>query len=243
MPTDSITLISGVLVCVGVGAKLVTTNLLARQKLELKDLENDVDRRRTQLEELEQQHVAAEENIEFYERRKEEGIEERATLEQELKGLFELERKHLASLGYDPDEEGVHAYVPGSHEEGGAEAADEIRAPAQTIAVLPADLVNADKLFLPDVMVSHLRDQGEDLAAIIEKEDYFKLGSVASATCRLIQIPSGTILLSTTYEQPGTHGSSPEYHPLTQTAQVLAESIHDVLRTKPDPAEVAPETG
>ncbi len=84
MPTDSIILISGILVCVGVGAKLVTTNFLARQKRELKDLENDVDRHHSQLEELEQQHVAAEENLEFFERRKEEATAERPQFEKEL---------------------------------------------------------------------------------------------------------------------------------------------------------------
>ena len=277
MPTDSINILSAVLVCAGVAAKLVTASMLGSQNHELKDLENECERRRRQLEDLQQQHVSAEENLEFYERRKEEGIEERAALEQELKELFELERKHLKSLGYDPDEEGVHAYVPSEHDEAGA-GPEQDGARGLAIAVLPADLGNADKLFLPDAIVSQLldmgepvqersllaqrlRDQGEDLAIIVEKEEYFKLAAtgglkavvvvnslmqgagVASATCRVVQIPSGSILLSTTYEQPGTHESSPDYHRLSQTARLLAESIHDAFQLKTTPANVAPNSG
>lgn len=95
----------------------------------------------------------------------------------------------------------------------------------------------------------------------VENEEYFKLGAlgalkaiaivntlmqgagVASATCRVVQIPEGTILLSTTYEQPGTHENSSDYHRLTHTAQVLAESIHEALRKTANPADIAPETG
>ncbi len=278
MPTDSIIFISGILVCVGVGAKLVTTNLLARQKRELTDLENEVDRRHAQLEELQQQRQAAEENIEFYERRREEAGEEWPELEKELERLLESERKHLESLGYYADEEGGLPSVPHLPDETTAAPTQGDPVTATAIAVLPADLGNSDKLFLPDAIVSHLLDlgdpvlersmlaqrlgdQGESLGTIVEKEEYFKLGSlgtlkaiaivntlmqgagVASATCRVVQIPAGTILLSTTYEQPGTHDSSSDYHRLTHTARVLAESIHEALRKTANPADVAPESG
>ena len=280
MPTDSIILISAALVVAGVVAKVATTNFIGRQKRELVELENRSRKLQAQLEALLEQRQAAEENLEFYERRKEEANQERPPLEQELERLLDSERKHLEALGYDPDEEGVAAFVPHADMEAGATAAtgtvDARRDEPRSIAVLPADLGNADKLFLPDAVVSELlgmgaevlersllsqklQEQGEQLADIIEREEYFRLGSVgalkavvvvntlmqgagvASATFRVVEIPSGSIILSSTYEQPGTHERSPDFHKLTQTARVVAESIHGALRPQADPADVAPE--
>ena len=276
MPTDSIILASFVLVITGVVAKVATTSFLARQKHELAELENLRNKRQAQLDDLVQQRQAAEENLEFYERRKEEATAERPPLEEELEKLLENERKHLESLGYDPDEEGVEAFV--AHAEGDAAAtpvaglAPTQEEVPQSVAVLPADLGNADKLFLPDAIVSELlelgqpvlersllsqqlQDQGLQLAEIIDREEYVKLssvrdlkavvvvnslmqtGGVASATYRVLELPSGAITLSSTYEQPGAHERSEDFHKLTQTARVLAESICGTVGQGPDPAE------
>ena len=278
MPTDSIILISGILVCAGVVAKVAATSLLGRERRELKELESLVVKRHAELVELTQQREAAEENIEFFERRREEATQERPPLEKELERLLESERKHLESMGYYADAEGGVPSVPHLPDETGAVPTQGDSAAATAIAVLPADLGNSDKLFLPDAIVSRLLelgepvlersmlaqrlvDQGENLGPIVEKEEYFKLGGlgslraivivntlmqgagVASATCRVVQIPAGTILLSTTYEQPGAHENSSDYHRLSHTAQVLAESIHDALRKTANPADVAPEAG
>ena len=276
MPTDSIILISAALVVAGVVAKVATTNFIGRQKRELVELENRSRKLQAQLEALLEQRQAAEENLEFYERRKEEANQERPPLEQELERLLDSERKHLEALGYDPDEEGVAAFVPHADMEAGATAAtgtvDARRDEPRSIAVLPADLGNADKLFLPDAVVSELlgmgaevlersllsqklQEQGEQLADIIDREEYVKLssvrdlkavvvvnslmqtGGVASATYRVLELPSGAITLSSTYEQPGAHERSEDFHKLTQTARVLAESICGTVGQGPDPAE------
>ena len=280
MPTDSIILASFVLVIAGVVAKVATTSFLARQKRELAELESLRDKRQAQLEDLLEQRQAAEENLAFYERRKEEATAERPPLEEELEKLLENERKHLETLGYDPDEEGVETFVPHADDEAAATTlADPAPAPdeaPQSIAVLPADLGNADKLFLPDAIVSvllelgqpvverallsqQLQDQGVQLADIVDREEFVKLssvrdlravvvvntlmqaGGVASATYRVVELPSGAILLSSTYEQPGAHERSEDFHKLTQTARVLAESIRGAVGQGPDPAVIQSE--
>jgi len=93
----------------------------------------------------------------------------------------------------------------------------------------------------------HIEEAGEDLESILTYEQYFRLGTapdiralivvntlmlgsgVGSATCRVVELPSGKILLSTSYEQPGESETSPEFEPLTHAAQVIAEAIGPVL--------------
>ena len=97
------------------------------------------------------------------------------------------------------------------------------------------------------------------MASILEDEHYFRLGTVTdlralvivssqmqgsgvgSATCRVVELPPGKIVLTTSYEQPGETESSPEFEPLTRTAQVIAEAIGSVFAPEPEPASDVPD--
>ena len=125
---------------------------------------------------------------------------------------------------------------------------------------------SADRLFLPDAVVTELlssgidvleraalnrmvTDMGEDLAQILEREEYFRLGQLSSvraivifnskmrgsgistATCRIVEIPSGKIILSKSYDQPGIDERSPGFESLTQTARAMCESISSAIKS------------
>ena len=97
-----------------------------------------------------------------------------------------------------------------------------------------------------------IREAGEDLESILVDEHYFRLGAatelrglvvvnskmqgsgVGSANCRVVELPSGKILLSAPYEQPGETESSPEFEPLTRTAEVIIEAIGSAFGTEPE---------
>ena len=94
-----------------------------------------------------------------------------------------------------------------------------------------------------------VEEAGEDLESILTGEHYSRLGTAAdlgalvivnslllgsgvgSATCRVVELPTGKILLSTSYEQPGETERSPDFEPLTRTAQVIIEAIGPVFGT------------
>jgi len=98
-------------------------------------------------------------------------------------------------------------------------------------------------------LTRRILDGGEDLQSILESEQYFRLGriidlkalivvnstmrgsGVGSATCRVVELPSGRILLSASYEQPGRCEQSPDFEPLTHTAHHLAETILSIIHT------------
>ena len=136
--------------------------------------------------------------------------------------------------------------------------------PASPIAVVPPTGRDADRLFLPDAIVTELlghgvnvvdrsyltqrvQDGGEDLESILESEQYFRLGKVTelkalivvnsvrrgsgvgSATCRVVGLPGGEILLSSSYDQPGRTDQSPDFEPLTRTAHIVAKGILSII--------------
>lgn len=100
-----------------------------------------------------------------------------------------------------------------------------------------------------------VEEAGEDLENVLASEHYFRLGTatdlraliivnslmlgsgVGSATCRVVDLPSGKILLSTSYEQPGETERSPDFESLTTTAQVVAQAIGHVFGATPESTE------
>ena len=207
-------------------------------------------------------------------------------LRPELERFVDAQRKHLVSLGYDPDEEGLdideilknapqeEADASGAPDPSESEAVPEPEAipessavdPTLPICVVPASLGNADRLFLPDSVITDLlgvgvsvmeravlnrmvEEKGDDLAQIIEREEFFKLGylssvraivvinskmrgsGIATATCKIVEIPTGKIILSKSYEQPGIDERSPDFEPLSETSRILCESISATIGT------------
>lgn len=91
-----------------------------------------------------------------------------------------------------------------------------------------------------------LADNDVDLRRILDEEQYHRLHSeagvdavaiinsrlmgsgIGTATCRVIHFPSGEILSSLSYEQPGSHEQADEFEGITHTARKLAESIRNV---------------
>jgi hypothetical protein len=96
-------------------------------------------------------------------------------------------------------------------------------------------------------LIRELADTDEDLGSILSREEYHKLAAaqsvdavavinsrlhgdgVGSATCRVVQLASGDILLSTSYEQPGRDEQDEKFDSLVHTARRLAQSIHGVI--------------
>ena len=98
-------------------------------------------------------------------------------------------------------------------------------------------------------LAQQVREQGLDPAEILDREEYFKLGeiaevskiaivnstmsggSVASATCRVIDISTGDIVVSTSYDQPAPDDpASPPHQSLTETARTIAEALRSAVR-------------
>ena len=98
------------------------------------------------------------------------------------------------------------------------------------------------------VLAQMVNEKGLNLTEILNGEEYFKLGEhvniqtvvivnstiegvgVANATCRVIDIKTGEMLLSTTYTQPAPN--TPIYarhHTLTDTAKAIAETFKSIL--------------
>ena len=290
---------SVVLVFTSVVVKIATANFISRLKKEVADLEKELRKLEDHLQEVTEHRASVNDNLLFYERREVEVTKELEQLRPELDEHLAAERKHLESLGYDPDEEGVPAtfemeasaqaeaavgpaddVTPADSNgdsigEGESEDADSHVStfqqadvsldPTLPVSVVPAELGDADRLFLPDAVVTELlgmgvnvmeralltqkvRDMGDDLGLILAGEQYFKLGSlsevravvvinsrmrgsgVGTATCRIVEIPSGKIVMSTSYDQPGFDERSEDFESLTETAKVIAESINGAIR-------------
>ena len=280
MGVDTIIWLSAVLVFASVVVKMLTASFISRQKRELDLLQAELRKRQAHLETVLEQRQSVEQNLEFFERRKEEDTEALEKLREVVVGLEEADRKYVEEHGPDPDAEELEgAPVAASSGDGDSateSAADEGEGQATTdqvaaatlsspIAVVPTTLKDPDKLFLPDAIVTELidfgltlidrsvltqkaADAGLDLGKILEGEEYFKLDAVGdiqliavintrmrgngvgSATCRVVQIPSGQIVLSTSYDQPGSTDTSADFEPLSKTARTLARSIHEVLK-------------
>ncbi|MFH1568697.1 MAG: hypothetical protein ABIL09_11930 [Gemmatimonadota bacterium] len=295
MPLEMISWLAAVLVMGVVVIKMITGHSVGAQKSEVTRLERERDAVRERLEQARNQRGAAEDNLEFYARRLTETQQERADLLGELERFEESARKHLEFLGYDDETieialrtgqlpEGALANDESRQDEPPPAPDAAAAAPAATdpvsefvseesgldlaapVAVVPATLRDADKLFLPDAMVTELlgrglniidrsallqraRAGGEDLGSILDTEQYCRLAKfaevralvvvntrmrgsgVGSATCRVVELPSGKILMSTTYEQPGPNERSPEFEPLTRTAHVLAEAVAGLVHS------------
>ena len=310
MPIDVLSWLAAIMVMSVVVLKMLSGHSISGQKREIAQLEKQRDQVRGELEEVRKQRALADENLEFYERRRLESEDELTELQGELVQFEESTRKHLAVLGYDeafieeairtgelpedavageeapeggvaPDAEGTPETDPGQPSpDGGDEAAlvaqgepageyhhpDAALTPGSAVAVVPPTGRDPDRLFLPDAIITELlshqmnvldrsvlmqrvRDGGEDLESILETEQYFRLSKVidlaalivvnstlrgsgvGSATCRVVALPSGKILLSTSYEQPGRSENSPEFEPLTRTAHQLAETILSIVRS------------
>lgn len=72
-------------------------------------------------------------------------------------------------------------------------------------------------------------EAGVDAVAIINSR---LMGSgIGTATCRVIHFPSGEILASLSYEQPGKHERADNFEGITRTARKLADSIRSVIAT------------
>lgn len=115
-------------------------------------------------------------------------------------------------------------------------------------AIVTELLSNGVNVIDRSVLAERVRDGGEDLDSILESEQYFRLGEVidlkalvvvnstmrgsgvGSATCRIVELPSGKILLSNSYEQPGQSDQSPDFEPLTRSAHTLAEAILGIIQ-------------
>ncbi len=303
MPVEITMWFSVVLVFASVVVKVATANIISRQKSEVADLEKELRKLQERLQEIIEHRASVNDNVLFYERREVEVTKELEILRPELEEHLAAERKHLESLGYDPDEEGapdaIEANAPAQAEaairdeagvdgpadgemvtdsngdpteEGESEEADSHVSTFQQTDVsldptLPVSVVlgDADRLFLPDAVVTELlgmgvnvmeralltqkvRELGEDLGLILAGEQYFKLGSlsevravvvinsrmrgsgVGTATCRIVEIPSGKIVMSTSYDQPGIDERSESFETLTATARIIAESINSAMR-------------
>ena len=158
-----------------------------------------------------------------------------------------------AAEGGEPSDEPVPAYRrPGADID-----------PSVPLVVLPASMGNPENLLLPDAITTELlaaglnvverttlfqqaRDQQLDPVEILAREEYHRLGEVASigtvvvinstvagggvaqATCKAIDIATGTIVASTSYDQQEAGGSVPQS--LTQTARSLAATIREAVR-------------
>ena len=296
MPSEFTVWLSLVLVFAAVVVKIATANFIAGQKKQLSDLQSSLIKVQDHVRTLIEHNASAKENLLFYQRREAEITKQLEVLRPELDQYVESERKHLQSLGYDPDEEGVTLEEIGAaaYQEGGDSGppGDEPaprpllcrgpnlqrkRArtfqqeggdvdPSLPICVVPAVMGSADRLFLPDAVVTELlssgidvleraalnrmvTDMGEDLAQILEREEYFRLGQLSSvraivifnskmrgsgistATCRIVEIPSGKIILSKSYDQPGIDERSPGFESLTQTARAMCESISSAIKS------------
>ena len=299
MPVEITMWFSVVLVFASVVVKIATANFISRQKSEVADLEKELRKLQERLQEIIEHRASVNDNLLFYERREVEVTKELEILRPEMEEHLAAHRKHLLSLGYDPDEEGapdaIEANAPAQAEsmaehadgemvtdsngdptdDGESEEADSHVStfqqtdvsldPTLPVSVVPAELGDADRLFLPDAVVTELlgmgvnvmeralltqkvRELGEDLGLILAGEQYFKLGSlsevravvvinsrmrgsaVGTATCRIVEIPSGKIVMSTSYDQPGIDERSESFETLTATARIIAESINSAMR-------------
>jgi len=280
MPSETTVWLSVILVFAAVVAKIATANFLAAQRKQLADLQTELRKIQEKLQTLLEQARSAKDNLLFYQRREVEVTSKLEKLGPELERFMDAERKHLEALGYDPDQEGLDideilkntpqeavdaSGAPDPSESEALPESEEIPESSAVdlslpICVVPAALGNADRLFLPDAVITDLlgvgvsvmeravlnrmaEEKGDDLAQIIEREEFFKLGylsnvraivvinskmrgsGIATATCKIVEIPTGKIILSKSYEQPGIDERSPDFEPLTETSRILCESI------------------
>lgn len=295
MPLDMLSWLAALLVMSVVVIKMLSGHSIGALRREVTLLERQRDQVREKLEQVRAQRAKSDENLEFYERRRLETEDEIAELQGQLENLEAAARKYLASLGYDdadidealrtgtlPEDavagesaiaaETLPADADAAPAAAATEPADEYHCPEAAldpslpVAVVPPTGRDADRLFLPDAIVTELlsqgvnvidrssltalvREGGEDLQSILESEQYFRLAKVTelkalivvnsvmrgigvgSATCRVVELPAGRILLSTSYEQPGRTDQSPDFEPLTRTAHTMAEAILGLIHS------------
>ena len=121
MPSEFTVWLSLVLVFAAVVVKIATANFIAGQKKQLSDLQSSLIKVQDHVRTLIEHNASAKENLLFYQRREAEITKQLEVLRPELDQYVESERKHLQSLGYDPDEEGVTLEEIGAaaYQEGG----------------------------------------------------------------------------------------------------------------------------
>ena len=68
------------------------------------------------------------------------------------------------------------------------------------------------------------------LRAVIIVNSILRGPAVATATCRVVELSTGRILRSQSYDQPGDDESSPGFEPLTVTARTLAAAVRDSIQ-------------
>ena len=284
MGLEHLSWLSAVLVVASVAAKIITSHTLTGLRQELAELHAQLRQRESVVSSMSEHRKSLEENLEFFERRREEDTDEIDGLRSEFEELEAEWRKHLEVLGYDPDADITEEFEGAASAPAGPgtapadvaaaepppEAAREYRgdqglSPDAILAVLPATVRDADKLFLPDAVITELlalgahilersvvtrqlAEAGEDLGRILDNEEYHRLAvvgdidavvvansrlqgnGIGSATCRVVRLPGGEIVLSTAYEQPGRDEHAADFESFTATARQLAGSIHEVLR-------------
>ena len=165
MPVELISWLSAVLVVASVVIKIVTANLITRRKTEVSQLQSELRKQVGVCESLVEHRASLDDNLEFFERRMIEDREVKVELATDLAAYVADYRKHLEDLGYDPDEdpdpEAIYeeAATAGSEPSQEFQQADALPQHA-TIAVLPPAVGDADKLFLPDAVITELLSGG-----------------------------------------------------------------------------------
>lgn len=264
MNMEWISWLAALLVVTSVVVKIVTANVIARLHTELGRLQAELRKQQGVVESLVEHRASLEDNLEFFERRKEEDHELGERLQIDLEACEASNRKHLSELGYDADEieaEALKDAELAAHEDGAGSSAVSA---GGVVAVLPATVGDSDKLFLPDAVITELlshgvrimdrstinqrlAENGADLRHILDEEQYHRLhteaeidavaiinsrlmgSGIGSATCRVIHFPSGEILSSVSYEQPGRDERADDFESITGTARKLANLIRGIV--------------
>ncbi len=184
MSTEWISWVTALLVVTSVIVKIVTANLLTRQREEVSRLQAEMRKQKAVSDGLVERRKSLADNVEFFERRLEENEALQAKLQTDAAAYEEAHRRHLEELGYDPDEEDPEAGLmpePETGPEPGPEPGSETRVEAGNaadlgpagaftqadtlrsdaiLAVLPPTGGDSDKLFLPDAVITELLATG-----------------------------------------------------------------------------------
>ena len=214
--------LSAALIFASVVVRVVTGSYLTKQRRELSQLRTDLAKLRHQLEATVARRQSAESNISFYERRLADDGSSIEQLSGELEEYEALEANEGdESVSVQDEEQAVDTeeqpVVGGEVTEATAEKgvsdalggeaspppegddtakSEEEDRVGEAIAVVPADLGNADKLFLPDALASELlamglpimeravllervREAGDKLERLVADESYMRLGDNA----------------------------------------------------------------
>ncbi len=93
-----------------------------------------------------------------------------------------------------------------------------------------------------------VEEKGLDLTEILNGEEYFKIGEltdvekvvivnsrivfgdVRNATVRVVDVKTGSIILSTSYAQPSSYTAFDSHHDVVDTAREISKSIKDIIR-------------